>query len=232
MSVLQQNLHSLYDQLLAWKVALKLLAHIHCWNKGWLVVWWFFFFFCIWKTEVKLCYTILQCFYVKDICQKASAVKNGCFTRCKETEAPDQHTNLCPHPSCYAFLWQHTDKIPPTAPLGRQAGRWKGICAALCHQSVHPLPVFLFLHQNLSCALLMNATPISPHIWEISSPQEGKKYFPSSFHFCLWKHTHIFTHCCVSIIFSFCKYSRSAFKQNFLHKRKTSRSEKRYPKVL
>lgn len=200
-TVLQHNPPQLYDQLLAWKVALKLLAHTYTAETR--LGWWFvdfFFFFCIWKTEVKLCCTVLRRFYIKN---SRKHLKNGCFTRwgCRETEAPDQHTNLCSHPSCYAFLWQHTDKIPPTVTLGRQAGRWKGTCAALYHQSVCPQPVFLFLHQNLSCTLLMNATPISPHIWEISSPQEGKKYFPSSFHFCLWKHTCIHSLLCVNHFF-------------------------------
>lgn len=156
--------------------------YIHCWNKGWLVVFWcfvVFFFFCIWKTEVKLCYTALQRSRVKNIRQKASAVRNGCFTRwsCEEIEASGQHTNLCPHSSCYAFpVTAHGQNISDCY-TEEAAGRWKGICAALHHQSLCPPPVFLFLHQNLLRILNECHSYKPPHLRDQQS-SGGQEIFP------------------------------------------------------
>lgn len=118
-------------------------------------------------------------------------------------------------------LWGNTSSWPAhpslsfcpsvyTSPVTTQAKssqtlrreRWKDIYVVLYHSSLTlSIAGFPFTRAGSYWHILNEYHSYTLHIWEINSPREGKKYFPSSFNF--WENTLSFTHCYVPICFFF-----------------------------
>lgn len=157
---------------------------------------------------------------------KASCAKPRCFTApktCKEIKALDQHIELFPLTLSFfrLFQWLHMSKrISDCYTWEREPG-WvkKYLCSGLLQLSLFFLCQVFFYSAKSELHTFNECHSCKTHIWQINSPQEGKKYFFSPFNFCLRKHTSIHSLLHVYHFFPFCKYKVKVLKHFSLPKR-------------